>query len=429
MLVEFSSKTICAALFAGLVFLSIPASTTLAQRDGLSREVREKFESMLNDLEDDLREKFQKAIDSDSPVVSLNAEQLRKFQNNAVNPFDISDIDPNDIDGKIELRFELPSIRNRPVKQYERQSRSLRRNLRPVVRQTAGSTVKITNGKEQIALGTIVREDGMILTKASEVTGKDNIYCVLGANRKFSAEIVRENEDNDLALLKIETNDLTPVIWSSKQVVGGAFVVTPNQLGEVVSLGSYSVVPRSTVGENRALLGVNPQTVQNGVVIAESVEVGSAAYSAGLIQGDIITAIDDFVIREVDELVNEIRKRRAGDQIRITFLRSGISRTTKAKLSRYNLSGERAARFKMMSRLGAVPSERQSNFPSVFQHDSPLFPEQCGGPICDLEGNVLGINIARESRAASFAIPASHIQTLLQGMFRYDVASRNGESR
>ena len=269
----------------------------------------------------------------------------------------------------------------------------------------------------------------MILTKASEVTGKDNIYCVLGANRKFSAEIVRENEDNDLALLKIETNDLTPVIWSSKQVVGGAFVVTPNQLGEVVSLGSYSVVPRSTVGENRALLGVNPQTVQNGVVIAESVEVGSAAYSAGLIQGDVITAIDDFVIREVDELVNEIRKRRAGDQIRITFLRSGISRTTKAKLSRYNLSGERAARFKMMSRLGAVPSERQSNFPSVFQHDSPLFPEQCGGPICDLEGNVLGINIARESRAASFAIPASHIQTLLQGMFRYDVASRNGESR
>ena len=429
MFIDFLSKTMFTALLSGLVFSLVSPANTLAQRDDLSREVREKFESMLDDLEDDLREKFQKAIDSDSPVVSMNAEQLRKFQANPVNPFDISDIDPDDIDGKIELRFELPSIRNRPVQQYERQARSLRRNLRPVVRKPAGSTVKVMNGKEQIALGTVVREDGMILTKASEVSGKENLYCVLGANRKFAAEIVRENEENDLALLKIETSDLTAVTWSNAQPVGGAFVVTPNQLGEVIALGSYSVVARSTVGENRAQLGVFPQTVRGGVVIAEPVDVGTAAHVAGLIQGDVITAVDDQVIREVDELVNEIRKRRAGDQIRITFMRSGVSRTTKAKLARYNLSGERAARFKMMSRLGAVPSERQSNFPSVFQHDSPLFPEQCGGPICDLEGNVLGINIARESRAASFAIPASHVQTLLQGMFRYDVASRDSESR
>jgi serine protease Do len=83
-------------------------------------------------------------------------------------------------------------------------------------------------------------------------------------------------------------------------------------------------------------------------------------------------------------------------------------------LARNELTGMRAARFKMMSRLGAVPSDRDSNFPVVFQHDSPLFPEQCGGPICDLQGNVLGINIARESRAASYAIPANHVRTILE---------------
>ena len=412
-----------------LTGLLLPSHSLFAQSGKMSREVREKFASMLDDLEDDLKKKFQRAIDNDTPVVSLNADQLRRFQNSPVNPFDISDIDPDDIDGKIELRFELPSIRNRPVQQFERQSRTLRRNLRSTVRQTAASTVKITDGKDQIAFGTVVRSDGMILTKASEIRPYEKIFCQFGVNRKFAAEIVRTNAENDLALLKIDAEDLVQVNWSDKQLTGGSFVVTTNQVGEVISLGSYSVVPRSTVGENRAQLGIVPQTANNGVVIAESVDRGTAASLAGLIQGDVITSIDGKSVREVDELVNEIRKRRAGDQIRIQFARNGVSRETKAKLARFNLSGERAARFKMMSRLGAIPSERQSNFPVVFQHDSPLFPEQCGGPICDLQGNVIGINISRESRAASFAIPASHVQTLLESMFRYDVAARESESR
>ena len=78
----------------------------------------------------------------------------------------------------------------------------------------------------------------------------------------------------------------------------------------------------------------------------------------------------------------------------------------------------------MMNRLGAVPSRRDDNFPTVFQHDTPLFPEQCGGPITDLDGNVLGVNIARKGRAASYAIPASHLQTLIDELLRKNVAAR-----
>ena len=73
----------------------------------------------------------------------------------------------------------------------------------------------------------------------------------------------------------------------------------------------------------------------------------------------------------------------------------------------------------MMNRLGAVPSQRYDNFPSVFQHDAPLFPEECGGPITNLDGDVVGINIARLGRAASYAIPASTIQSLIS---KYEIA-------
>jgi serine protease Do len=67
----------------------------------------------------------------------------------------------------------------------------------------------------------------------------------------------------------------------------------------------------------------------------------------------------------------------------------------------------------MMARLGAIPSRRADQFPVVFQHDSPLLPEQCGGPITDLEGNVIGINISRNNRSASYAIPSAHIEKVL----------------
>lgn len=81
----------------------------------------------------------------------------------------------------------------------------------------------------------------------------------------------------------------------------------------------------------------------------------------------------------------------------------------------------------MMSRLGAIPSDRDSDFPSVFQHDAPLFPEECGGPVCDLKGNVLGLNIARNSRAASFAIPSSHIKIVLNDLLRENIAASPGQ--
>lgn len=118
-----------------------------------------------------------------------------------------------------------------------------------------------------------------------------------------------------------------------------------------------------------------------------------------------------------------IRSHRPGDKVNISFRRDGAVTQTEATLAGRQMSGERAARFKMMNRLGAVPSRRDGDFPSVFQHDTPLFPEQCGGPIVDLDGNVVGMNIARRGRAASFAIPADLMRELVDQMLKESVAS------
>jgi S1-C subfamily serine protease len=58
-----------------------------------------------------------------------------------------------------------------------------------------------------------------------------------------------------------------------------------------------------------------------------------------------------------------------------------------------------------------VLSDVRIGFTEVIQHDSILRPNQCGGPLVNLDGEVVGINTAKEvlltgSQGLGFAIPA-----------------------
>ncbi len=67
--------------------------------------------------------------------------------------------------------------------------------------------------------------------------------------------------------------------------------------------------------------------------------------------------------------------------------------------------------------LGSVPTQhvadffdggkspRRDGFPSVFCHDAILLPDECGGPLFDLDGHLVGLNIARVSRTHCYAVP------------------------
>jgi serine protease Do len=68
----------------------------------------------------------------------------------------------------------------------------------------------------------------------------------------------------------------------------------------------------------------------------------------------------------------------------------------------------------MMNRLGGPLSKRRTRFQEVVQHDSPLDPEDCGGPLVNLDGEVIGINVARAGRIMSYAIPAESVRDILK---------------
>ena len=66
-----------------------------------------------------------------------------------------------------------------------------------------------------------------------------------------------------------------------------------------------------------------------------------------------------------------------------------------------------------LSEAGGTVSKRHNSFASALTHDTVLQAAQCGGPVVDLDGRPVGLNIARADRTASYAIPAGTIHKVI----------------
>ncbi|RYY88756.1 MAG: PDZ domain-containing protein [Chitinophagaceae bacterium] len=89
-----------------------------------------------------------------------------------------------------------------------------------------------------------------------------------------------------------------------------------------------------TEDENRAMLGVVTNLVDKGAQIS-SVTKNSAAEKAGLKKDDIITKIDDVVIKEDGDVARAIRGHKPADKIKITYIRDGKEQTVTAELTKW----------------------------------------------------------------------------------------------
>ena len=100
-----------------------------------------------------------------------------------------------------------------------------------------------------------------------------------------------------------------------------------------------------------------------------------------------------------------------GEEVEIEIERDEKSETVKAELTeRQTILPPNDSRFGL---LGLALNKRRTGFPVVLQHDLFLRPQQCGGPLLDLDGQAVGLNIARNDRVTSYAIPGYLIPSLL----------------
>ena len=124
------------------------------------------------------------------------------------------------------------------------------------VNSTVGITTSITTnyfGYQTTAAaagsGFILTQDGYILTNYHVVESSDSIKVTTYDGTSYDAQLIGYDESNDIAVLKVDANDLTPVVLgdSDSVSVGDSVVAIGNPLGELtfsLTAGAISALDR-----------------------------------------------------------------------------------------------------------------------------------------------------------------------------------------
>jgi Do/DeqQ family serine protease len=113
-----------------------------------------------------------------------------------------------------------------------------------------GRQPRVPRTQRGLGSGVIVSEDGYILTNHHVVGSADRITVELSGNRTRTATLVGSDEPSDLALLKVEADDLHPIRLGDSDAVRVGDVVlaigNPLGIGQTVTMGIVSAKGRST---------------------------------------------------------------------------------------------------------------------------------------------------------------------------------------
>lgn len=271
--------------------------------------------------------------------------------------------------------------------------------------------LKIADQRTTISLGTLV-EDNLVLTKASSLPTRQRLRGIDYRDREYDLTLVYQDPAFDLAVLEIGPNDLTPMQFQTDK--------TP-ELGEVLlcvnAPGQAVVSARSAVGTpdsgdpESPFLGVEMSRFEEndrGVTIAGVLPDG-AAMAAGLRAGDLIVRVNGS---EVGQSLREaLQLFRVGDRVQVAIERDGVEMTVPVQLRRRPEYADG-----LPTPFGndiVEANERRTGFGPAIRHDALLGPRDVGAPLVDLQGRVIGLQIAHADRSTNWALPAATLRSVL----------------
>jgi len=175
--------------------------------------------------------------------------------------------------------------------------------------------------QKNLGSGVIVRSNGYVVTNAHVVARGEKIRVILSDEREFPATIVGRDEDSDLAVLKIEAEDLPTIglAIDAPPLIGETVITIGNPFGfsHTVTTGVISATGRSLRTSNRNYLdfiqtdaSINPGNSGGPLlnIRGEWIGINTAIYGAAQNIGFAIPA--DRAHRVVEQLIEfgEIRR-------------------------------------------------------------------------------------------------------------------------
>ena len=192
----------------------------------------------------------------------------------------------------------------------------------PAFRQFFGDQLDDQDSQAQpensLGSGVIVSEQGLILTNNHVVASADEIEVAMADGRKIPAKVVGTDPDTDLAIIKIEADNLPAITFASSDKLNVGDVVlaigNPFGVGQTVTQGIISALGRNHLGINtfenfiQTDASINPGNSGGALIDTDGnlVGINSAIYSRSGGSMGIGFAIPATLARQVmDQIVSE----------------------------------------------------------------------------------------------------------------------------
>lgn len=321
----------------------------------------------------------------------------------------------------------------------DRNKKLLPKLFEEVTGPVADATARVLADGKPVALGVVMSADGHILTKGSELTRgaelKGALTVRLRDGSAYDAAVVGYHRPTDLALLKVDATGLATVkLTPSKAAEPGNWVAVVADRSEPLAVGIISAPPRrlydqEALVENTSMGYLGIRFARDTALKIGTLSKGGAAEKAKLQPGDELLEMAGIKLKSFDSLREVLDMNPPGSKVPLKVLRSArgkdpeeveVNVTLGARSD--VLAGDRG---EFQNGLGNELSGRRTGFPRVIQHDTVVVPRDCGGPLVDLDGKVVGLNIARAGRVETWALAEEDITPVYKDLKAGKFPARN----
>ncbi len=287
------------------------------------------------------------------------------------------------------------------------------------------SSAVLYDDRREVNYGVVISPAGHILTKASEIEGIEKLSVTVDRTNYPEVTVLATDPAWDVALLKVAAEGLVPVEFAETSAVPhGTWVVAngvTSRLRRRALAGVISANSRAIPAEGGVALGVVIRLNDDALIVGE-VAGGGAAEKAGIRKDDVILSIDGHAVKKIEDIAEILAERETGDLVEVLCRRGEEEMAFHVTLSAKNeMFAGSMSRNDMMS---GDYSRRRSGFPRIIQHDILGSSRVTGGPLLDLQGRCIGMNIARANRAESFTIPVEELREIADRLMKQSSAEQ-----
>jgi len=275
------------------------------------------------------------------------------------------------------------------------------------------SSALIMDGRDESGYGVVISSEGHILTKATEYARLKKPTVVIDKKRYETVQLLAEDSKWDVCLIKVDAEGLKPVEYAkSSDLALGTWVCAngvSSRFKRRLLMGVVSAQPHRIKPAGGLVMGVALKEEEKKGLVVQGVDEKGGAHAAGIKKGDVFLSADGNAFKTVEELKKILESHHTGSKVLIGIKRGDEEMEMYVGLMPGHQMNPPPNRNDMMS---GDFSERRSDFPRVVQHSILGSSKIVGGPLINLDGKCIGMNIARANRAESFAIPVEELQEI-----------------